>query len=125
MFFIGVFGTSYKEKEIGEVTLDQCPNCSGTPTGLVVTRYSYFHLFFLPIYKWNQEFAVYCPGCRTWFHLDPEVGHQIEQGALKTLNYWQLKNGKTAHEPYRCENCGSEMETGFIYCPRCGAKRSL
>ncbi len=123
MFFIGVFGTSFKEKEVADVTLDQCPNCTGTPVGHVVTRYSYFHIFFLPIYKWNQEFAVYCSSCRSWFHLEAEVGHQVEDGTLKSLNYWQLKNGTAVHPSSRCGNCGCEMNETFIYCPRCGEKR--
>lgn len=124
MFFIGVFGTSDKEKVIGEVTLDQCPNCEGTPQGEVVTRYSYFHLFFLPVYKWNQEFAVYCRGCRTWFYLDAEVGHQIEKGFLKTLNYWQLKKADMSRTSHFCLRCGGEMSPEYLYCPHCGAKRN-
>lgn len=123
MFFIGVFGTNYKEKEVGDVTLDQCPNCEGTPVGHVVTRYTYFHLFFLPIYKWNQEYAVYCTSCRTWFTLDPELGRQVEDGTLKTLNYWQLKNATLGQEPHRCGNCGHEVDEEFIFCPWCGAKQ--
>lgn len=123
MFFIGVFGTSFKEKDVADVTLDQCPNCPGAPIGHVVTRYTYFHIFFLPIYKWNQEFAVYCSSCRNWFHLEPEVGHQVEDGTLQTLNYWQLKKGVSSQVPHRCAKCGNEMDSEFIYCPRCGAKR--
>lgn len=124
MFFIGVFGTGFKEKVVGEVVLDQCPHCEGLPQGEVVTRYSYFHLFFLPIYKWNQDFAVYCRQCRTWYHLEPELGHEIEKGTLKTLNFWQLKNGDMGQAPHFCKGCGSETDPEYLYCPRCGMKQN-
>ena len=123
MFFIGVFGTGDKEQDVAEVVLDQCPNCPGTPTGHVVTRFRYFHIFFIPVHKWGREYAVYCPSCRTWFQLDPEVGGRVESGELKTLNYWQLKNKAVATEPEVCRQCGSVLDPGYTYCPHCGRKR--
>lgn len=123
MFFIGIFGTGYKEKEIGDVVLDQCPHCEGKPTGHAVTRYTYFHLFFIPLYRWNREFAVFCEGCRTWFHLDPDVGHQVEEGALKSLTYWHLKGHEMGRAPAHCKACGAEMPGDYPFCPHCGHRQ--
>ncbi len=123
MFSIGIFGTGDKEKDVGDVVLDQCPNCPDTPTGHVVTRYHYFHVFFIPVYRWGQEYAVYCPDCRTWFHVAPELGRQIETGELRRLNYWQLKNRAMHQEPPFCPHCGAQLEDHFTFCPHCGQRR--
>ena len=69
MFFIGVFGIDNKEKEIKILNNFCCKNCNESSEAKLIKTYSFFHFFFLPLFKWNEKYYVICNGCNSIFNI--------------------------------------------------------
>lgn len=123
MFFIGIFGIESKEKEIKVIDNLACKSCNRSTRGKVVKSYSFFHFFFLPIFKWNEEYFVICEGCNTLFSISKEKGKALERGEEIEITYWDLKEVNQYHEyNIGCKNCGKIVSSNYEYCPYCGNK---
>lgn len=128
MFFIGVFGVQDKQKEIGIIKNLSCKNCSGIASKLTLYKtYSYLHIFFLPVFKWNESYCAVCSSCNSIYEIPKEKGIRMEHGDEEAITYWDLKpmdfEYYNNYIKYRCKNCGKEVEPQFEYCPYCGMKR--
>jgi len=129
MFFIGVFGAESKQKEIKKLHNLQCKNCNGAG-GTLIKSYSYFHFFFLPLFKWNEQYFVICDGCGAVYEINKEKGAALERGENIEITYWDLKDTNYGgHNNYgnhyiqrRCGKCGRNLERDFEFCPYCGNK---
>lgn len=123
MFFIGIFGTGNKEKEIKVIYNLLCKSCNRSTNGRVIKSYSYFHFFFLPIFKWNEEYYVICEGCNTMFSISKDKGKAIEKGENVELTYWDLQEINKYYEYNNsCKRCGKIVSSEYEYCPYCGNK---
>ncbi len=121
MFFIGIFGVQSKQKKIGEERID-CNICSSKVL-TIIKSYTYFHLFFIPIFKWNIEYYALCENCNAMYSLSNEKGEDIERGNTGVLSYWDLKdNINNKYLKKKCSHCGRNLDTEFEYCPYCGNK---
>ena len=80
MFFIGIFGVDNKEKEIKILNNIVCKNCNISNGGKLIKTFTYFHFFFIPIFKWNEKYYVICSGCNSIFSISNEKGKAIEKG---------------------------------------------
>lgn len=125
MFF--VFGISQGKKMLDYVTTVICSQCGGYGRYQVFMTYSYFSLFFIPIFKWNRHYYVQMSCCNTIYELNPEAGSQLARGVRTEikegdLTLLQAGSRSAAWNRRRCENCGYETEEDFSYCPRCGHK---
>lgn len=128
MFFIGVFGIEEKQKEIGTIKNLSCKNCNEIGSRLTLYKtYSFLHIFFLPVFKWNDRYYAVCSGCNSIYEIPKEKGIRMEQGDEEAITYWDLKPMDFGYYnnyiKYRCKNCGKEVESQFGYCPYCGTKR--
>ena len=120
MFFIGVFGIDNKEKEIKILNNFCCKNCNESSEAKLIKTYSFFHFFFLPLFKWNEKYYVICNGCNSIFNIDKEKGKAIERGEKLEISYWDLKEVNNSYENYyirKCPKCNRELENDFEYCP--------
>lgn len=128
MFFIGVFGIESKEKEIKILNNLNCKNCNLAVTGKLIKSFSFFHFFFIPIFKWNEKYYVMCDNCKIVYGISKEKGKAIERGENVSITYWDLQEvyneyyNNNYYESKKCSNCGSTVETNFKYCPYCGAR---
>ncbi|GAA0115020.1 zinc-ribbon domain-containing protein [Clostridium senegalense] len=126
MFFIGVFGVEKKEKEIGNLNDISCRNCDMDLGGRVIKTFSFFHFFFIPIFKWNEKYYVVCNGCDFIYQVPIEKGKGFEKDKDVKFNYWDLKPVEERNEICShgniCSNCGKVVENNFKYCPYCGEK---
>lgn len=125
MFFIGVFGIDNKEKEIKILNNFCCKNCNESSEAKLIKTYSFFHFFFLQLFKWNEKYYVICNGCNSIFNIDKEKGKAIEIGEKSEISYWDLKEVNNSYENYyirKCPKCNRELENDFEYCPYCGEK---
>lgn len=123
MFFIGIFGIESKEKEVKAIDNLQCKSCNRSTRGKVIKSYSYFHFFFLPIFKWNEEYFVICEGCKTLFSISKDKGKGLERGENIEITYWDLKEvNKYNDYNIGCSNCGKIISSDYEYCPYCGNK---
>ena len=105
MFFIGVFGIDNKEKEIKILNNFCCKNCNESSEAKLIKTYSFFHFFFLPLFKWNEKYYVICNGCNSIFNIDKEKGKAIERGEKLEISYWDLKEVNNSYENSFSYNC--------------------
>ena len=126
MFFIGIFGIDNKIKEIKNLTNLSCKSCNISNGAKLIKSYTFFHFFFIPLFKWNEEYYVICNGCKSSFSISKEKGKEIERGGDVEVTYWDLKEVNNNYESYyivkRCSRCNREVEDNFEYCPYCGEK---
>ncbi|MBX9185588.1 zinc-ribbon domain-containing protein [Clostridium sp. K04] len=124
MFFIGIFGIDNKFKEIKVLNSFSCKNCNISNGASLVKYYTFFHFFFIPIFKWNEEYYVICNGCNSSFSIPKEKGKAIERGEDIEISYWDLKDNNINNNylKKRCQKCNRELEKDFEYCPYCGEK---
>lgn len=123
MFFIGIFGIESKEKEIKAIDKLSCKSCNRITRGKLIKSYSFFHFFFLPIFKWNEEYFVICEECNTLFSISKDKGKALERGEDGEITYWDLKEVNQYHEyNIGCSNCGKIVSSNYKYCPYCGNK---
>jgi hypothetical protein len=125
MFFIGIFGIEDKEKEVREFANIVCPDCGGYSRATLTLHYTYFHIFFIPTFRWNKRWYVRVRCCGAVYEADSEYAKQLEAGAA--LDFSRLKkvrSGFGGGEYYAtCTHCGSAFDPSFAYCPHCGTKR--
>lgn len=124
MFFIGIFGIENKNKEIKVLNNFCCKNCNISNGAMLIKSYTFFHFFFIPIFKWNEEYYVICNGCKSSFGISKEKGKAIERGEDVEISYWDLKDNNINDNYFKkqCTKCNRELEKDFEYCPYCGEK---
>lgn len=122
MFFIGIFGVDTKEKKIKELENFYCKACNREEVGQLIKTYSYFHFFFIPIAKWNENYYVLCNNCNSIYQISKEKCKKIERGEEGNISYWDLKELKNNYGKRICKACNNEAEENFKYCPYCGEK---
>jgi len=83
MFFVGIFGINQTEKPIGTCNNTVCPSCGALTRLEVYKRYSYFHLFFIPTFKWNVKYYAKSSCCGSIYELDPSIGAQYEKELIR------------------------------------------
>jgi len=125
MFFIGIFGVEEKEKEVREFTNVICPCCGQLTRAVLMERYTYFHIFFLPTFKWNREYFLRYRCCGGIYGVDAEYYKELKDASMietariqKIFCQWDAKNSYYQ----RCSACGKEFERTFSFCPYCGKK---
>lgn len=121
MFF--VFGISSKEKEIDFSQTFICESCGAYGRLDAFMTYTYFSLFFIPIFKWNKKYYLRSSCCGSLYTIDNEIGKLIETGKIDKLDESDLKiiNSNFNKIKY-CHNCNYKIESDFEYCPKCGTK---
>lgn len=120
MFFVGIFGIESKEKKIKELSNIFCKACNKEEIGQLIKTYSYFHIFFIPIFRWNEIYYVLCNNCSTVYEIAKEKGKKIERGEEINITYWDLREINRGNSIRTCNSCNHKVEDRFLYCPYCG-----
>ena len=122
MFFIGVFGINDAQKPIGTYSNVVCPSCGAYTHFEILKAYTYFHIFFIPTFKWNIRYFVKPACCGNIYELDPSIGAQYEKGQSPEIRNEHLIRADYGL-PYKiCENCGARFDPSYNFCPYCGRK---
>lgn len=115
MFFFGIFGIQDKVRQIKEFTNIIC-TCGRYSSMKLMQSYTYFHIFFIPLFKWNKKYYIDARCCGRIFEVPDDYADEllqsdnVDMGRLKEINV-----------PYRvCPNCGAQVDSGYRYCPYCG-----
>lgn len=122
MFFIGIFGIEEKQKHTGTINNVICPSCGAMTRFEVYKTFSYFHIFFIPTFKWNTRYYITPACCKSIYELDPDIGEQIEKGMKPEISSEHLRNTREAFFYKQCNSCGNTFDSQFNYCPFCGRK---
>lgn len=123
MFFIGVFGIEHKQKEIKMIDNFSCKNCHFNSRGKLIKEYSFFHFFFIPLFKWNEYYYMICSNCNAVYNISKEKGKSAERGEDVNITYWDLSESNyNFNNTNMCKRCGRIIEPEFEFCPYCGDK---
>ncbi len=126
MFFIGIFGIEDKEKLIREFNNVVCPVCGRLSPASFFERFSFFHVFFIPTFRWNKHYFVKLRCCGAVYEADAAYAEQLKaDGEIDFGRMKLITSGFGGFEDrfVRCSRCGAEYDTSFAYCPHCGAKK--
>lgn len=122
MFFVGIFGIQPGQKKVGEGQ-GICPSCEAFDRWEAYEEYTYFHVFFVPVWKWGRHYFVRTRCCRRALELDPDIGRRIAHGERMQLRPEHIIKRQGEFEEAVCRNCGSVLHPDYRYCPRCGTPR--
>ena len=114
-----IFGINQNEKQLNFDQTVICKGCGRFGHIAVWMRYTYFMLFFIPLFKWGRTYYVQMSCCGSTCELDPALGRGIETGSVTSLDERSLHFG-CQEGTRRCTNCGYTTAEDFQYCPKCG-----
>jgi predicted RNA-binding Zn-ribbon protein involved in translation (DUF1610 family) len=115
MFFIGIFGIQSKDKVIKEFHNTVCPNCGRLSRAELIETYNYFHIFFIPVYRWNFKYYIKARCCNSVYVVDRDYLEELKDS--DTIDFDRVKD---LYTPNVCSNCGGAINPGFSFCPHCG-----
>ena len=122
MFFIGIFGIHQTEKPIGTYNNAICPACGGFTRFEIFKSYTYFHIFFIPTFRWNIKYYVKTACCGSIYELDPDIGKQYEKDQNPRIDNEHLRP-TYRYSPFKsCSDCKAKVESRYSYCPYCGKR---
>lgn len=119
MFFIGIMGIDSTVKPLGEAPAECCPACGRGGRMSLAKGYSYFHFFFIPLFRWNKRYIATCPSCASVLEVNPETGGRLERheaSALYPADLALMRDNSVG----LCPGCGCHNPAGSRYCNRCG-----
>ncbi len=121
MFFI--FGVSNKEKELDFTQTIICPSCGSYGRYEVFMTYTFFSLFFIPIFKWNKKYYIRTSCCKSLYIIDTDLGRRIERGENIVIQESDLHLINVNYNRERhCPSCNYKIDPEYEYCPKCGTK---
>lgn len=120
MFFI--FGISSKEEKFDFSQTSICKNCGSYGRLEAFMTYSYFSLFFIPVFKWNKKYYVRSTCCGSLYTVDEDLGKRIKRGDNVKIDDSDLNPVGGNRRARFCQNCKHRVEDEFEYCPKCGEK---
>lgn len=122
MFFIGIFGVKQGHKEIGTENNVICPECGHLTRLSVVRQSTYFHIFFIPIFKWNARYFAKSLCCGQAFELNAEAGKEFEDGKSSVISQRDLQRigPQISTGLVTWGSCGANVENSYRFCPHCG-----
>lgn len=121
MFFIFSFSNKEKDLDFSQSTI--CKTCGAYGRLEAFMTYSYFSLFFIPIFKWNKKYFIKSSCCGTIYGIDKSLGKSIQKGEnIKVAEDDLQAIGRNYRSVKYCKNCNTRVEDDFEYCPKCGQK---
>jgi hypothetical protein len=122
MIFFFVGGADQAQKPIGVYNNVICPSCGMLTRYEISKTYSYFHLFFIPTFRWNVRYLVTTGCCGNLYELDPEIGRKFERKQNPEIRNEHLRPLSQYVSFKSCSGCRAKVDTGYSFCPYCGQK---
>lgn len=122
MFFIMGSGTGNKQLKFDQLVI--CKACGKYGHIRIIELYSYFSIFFIPVFTWNKRYIVHMSCCGESCEISEEIGKEIARGQRTELSEEMLSFQNEFRNAYKkcCSHCGYETIEEFEYCPKCGNK---
>lgn len=125
-----IMGINTGRKQLGEERMVICSRCGKYGRYEVILTYTYFSLFFIPLFKWNKQYFVTASCCGAIFSLDPGTGQRMARGETVPAEEWNLtllqngsgQGGYGGQIQKHCLSCGYETDADFEFCPKCGKR---
>lgn len=121
MFFIGIFGIEDNVKELRAIRNIVCPVCGRYASAWLLFSYTFFHFFFIPLFKWNKTYFIKFDCCGAVYACAKDTADEIlRTGEIDFEKCSKQSQGCGGAE--HCPYCGGRLSGGFAYCPYCGKK---
>lgn len=122
MFFIGIFGIDEAEKSIGTYNNAICPACGAMTRFEIIKKYSYFHIFFIPTFRWNIRYYLKPACCSNVYELDTDIGREYEKDNSIEVKSEHMRP-VSQYLPFNvCSNCSAKVDPKYSFCPYCGKR---
>jgi len=121
VFFIGIFGIQNKTEPIASEAAVICPVCERYGRYEILKSYYYFHIFFIPVWRWNKRYYIQTHCCSRICELDQETGSKIEAGQSVFVEKEHIRCMDRTAAPL-CHSCSAQLDPSFTYCPYCGSQ---
>lgn len=122
LFFIGIFGMETKEKEIRDIQNVICKACGQMTSYRLVKTYNYFHIFFIPLFKWGKKYYLISRCCNSMFEIPVELGEALEGGRDVPVRDEDLTPIHHGYSLIICPSCRRHVDPEYSYCPYCGTR---
>lgn len=120
MFFFGIFGIQQKDRPVKEFDNIICPECGRLTRAELRESFTYFHFFFIPIFKWNKQYFLQLRCCGSIYTVNQDYVRELQHG--DSVDFDRLQKMQMPNNI--CPHCGSFINPNFAYCPFCGQKLS-
>jgi len=101
-----------------------CHVCDGMHGFELISKYNYFHLFFLPVWRWGYDYSLRCKACGSFYTIKAESYDKCKTESPE-LSYWDLEPVNIPVKQTKsleCKACGFILDSDFEFCPKCGTK---
>lgn len=119
-----MIGISQGQKKLNFDQVVVCGHCGQYGHLQVYVVYSYFSLFFIPLFKWGREYYVKTSCCGKAVPIGAELGRQIERGEVTVLPQDIIPDTCGGAVRHCCMSCGFETKEDYQFCPKCGSRLS-
>lgn len=119
MMFIIFLGIQDKDKNLGTANIN-CPNCGKFSNIEVHKTYNYFHIFLIPVFRWNIKYIGRSKCCGKLYEIDTDVGKEYERNPDLEINQDNLQPLSFYTSNKYCTNCKVDVSEEYSYCPYCG-----
>ncbi len=116
-----IFGTGEKEKPIQMAGRLQCPHCGVMASAVMIKRYRYFHLFYLPLFHYGTAYYLHCPVCQAVYTVDTGKAKLLRDYPDAVAYPQELQTVRRGQK--FCIQCGAPLETDALFCSRCGERQ--
>lgn len=117
--FIIFLGIQDKDKNLGTANIN-CPNCGKFSNIEVHKTYNYFHIFLIPVFRWNIKYIGRSKCCGKLYEIDTDVGKEYERNPDLEINQDNLQPLSFYTSNKYCTNCKVDVSEEYSYCPYCG-----
>ena len=118
MIFIYNFGS--KSKSLSSQS-GICPHCGRMCRFDVFLKYSYFSLFFIPLFKWNKKYYATSSCCGAIYNIPKELGDDALKSQAQQIPEEYMEYISYSSDSNYCGHCGAPRN-GNEYCTKCGNK---
>lgn len=129
MFFIGIFGIEEKERELKTFAQVVCPVCGRFSHAVLTEHYTYFHIFFIPTFRWNRRYDLKLRCCNAVYEADAEYARELQ--TTDAIDFSRIKLVSSGFGRFSdfesssvvCPYCGRSYDSSYAFCPHCGTKK--
>lgn len=119
MFFFIFFGTLNRKKVIRQYEKLFCPGCLDLKEAQLIAYNTYFHIFFIPIFKIKSIYYLIFKGCNHNYKILKEKIESIEKDFKREV----IENNEEYEFNFKyCRKCDKTFEESYVFCPYCGEK---
>jgi len=84
-------------------------------------KYTYFHVFFIPVFKWNREHLIRLRCCSSLYKASDDYADELRRSQnldINRLEEIEISFNQTLKGI--CAFCSERIHPSFSYCPYCG-----